>query len=376
MKRLIFTFVLILSVMAQAGPDKIKQIDKQIMNHLFNAELNQADSLINLQISKTPDQPKYYVLKANYHFYSRYFTQGLDRDSILQLIVDNSQKAIELGEKLDQTTEIKFYLGSAYGYLTRALVMQREYWDGYWTARDSRNYLNDVLDEDPSYTDAYLGLGVIEYFTGLRYTGFYNFLVWFVGMSGERDKGLEYFTIVAEKGELFKNEANLILGTLYGGNENDQVRALEFVTKSMNNFPQNNFFVNQYNRAVLLNRINEEGVGFLEAEFDSLQSKYSIANSFVLNVVGYNFINQNRLDDALVAFKTNLKLYPDVANCYDSLAECYMTRGENELAIKYYKMAYEKLDTDTTIGDQFRDALRQSIPERLEELGAQLDVQT
>jgi len=298
MKKLIFIFVLVFSVMVQAGPDKIKQVDKQIMNHLFNAELNQADSLINLQISKTPDQPKYYVLKASYHFYSRYFTQGLDRDSVLQLIVDNSQKAIELGEQLEETTEIKFYLGSAYGYLSRALVMQREYWDGYWMARDCRNYLNEVLDEDPSYADAYLGLGVIEYFTGIQYTGFYNFLVWFIGMSGDRDKGLEYFTIVEEKGELFKNEAGLILGTLYGGNENDQIRALEFVTKSMKKFPQNNFFVNQYNRAVLINRVNEEGVGFLETEFDSLLAEYRITNSNTLNVLGYTFINQNRLDDA------------------------------------------------------------------------------
>jgi tetratricopeptide (TPR) repeat protein len=364
------------SVIVQAGPDKIRPVDKQIMNHLFNAELNQADSLINLQISKIPNQPKYYVLKASYHFYSRYFTQGLDRDSVLQLIIDNSQKAIELGEQLEETTEIKFYLGSAYGYLSRALAMRQEYWDGYWAGRESRNYLKDVLDEDPSYVDAYLGLGVIEYFTGLRYTGFYNFLVWFIGMSGDREKGLEYFTIVAEKGELFKNEANLILGTLYGGNENNQVRALEFVTKSMKKFPKNNFYVNQYNRAVLLNRVNEEGVGFLETEIDSLQGKYNIANSFVLNGVGYNFINQDRLDDALVIFKTNLKLFPNVANCYDSLAEYYMTRGENELAIKYYKMAWEKIDTDTTITDQFRDVLRQGIPQQLEELGTALDVQT
>jgi len=65
-----------------------------------------------------------------------------------------------------------------------------------------------------------------------------------------------------------------------------------------------------------------------------------------------------------------------VANCYDSLAECYMTIGENELAIKYYKMAWEKIETDPTITDQFKEILREGIPQRLDELGSSLDVKT
>ena len=46
------------------------------------------------------------------------------------------------------------------------------------------------------------------------------------------------------------------------------------------------------------------------------------------------------------------------------------------MAIKYYKIAYEKLDSDETINDAFRERLRQSIPETLKELGAEVNVQT
>ena len=206
MKNFVIFFVLIFCISVFAGPNKFKEVDLRIMNHLYNAELVQADSLLNLQISQEPENPKYYLIKAHYHFYSRYFTQGLSRDSILQLIITESQKAISLAENIEESTEQMFYLGSAYGFLSRAFVMQREYWDGYWAARDCRNYLEDVLDEDPTFADAYIGLGIIEYFTGLRYTGFYNFLVWFVGMSGEREKGIEYFTTAYEKGELDKKQ--------------------------------------------------------------------------------------------------------------------------------------------------------------------------
>ena len=378
MKNSVIIFLLIICISVFAGPDKFKEIDLRIMDHLYNAELVQADSLISIQINQNPENPKYYLLKAHYHFYSRYFTQGLSRDSILQLIVTESQKAITLAENMEESTEQKFYIGSAYGFLSRALIMQDEYWDGYWAARDCRNYLEEVLEEDPTFADAYLGLGVIEYFTGLRYTGFYNFLVWFVGMSGDRQVGLDYFTIAANKGELFKNEANYILGSVYSSLflENDYISALSILDPLRQQFPNNPVIERNYQLSRFVILVNEKGVDFLETEFDSLLTKYAITNANTLNLTGYNLMNQNKNDDALVVFKTNIKLYPDIANGYDSLAECYMNRGENNLAIKYYKMAYDKLDTDTTINDAFRNALRESIPQQLETLGAELNKQT
>ncbi|MGB5530770.1 MAG: tetratricopeptide repeat protein, partial [Ignavibacteriaceae bacterium] len=88
-----------------------------------------------------------------------------------------------------------------------------------------------------------------------------------------------------------------------------------------------------------------------------------------LNTMGYYFMNLGRLDDALVIFKFNLEQYPHVANCYDSLAECFLTRNENDQAIKYYKLAYEKIESDTTVNQQFKEFLKTNIADKLEELG-------
>ena len=84
-------------------------------------------------------------------------------------------------------------------------------------------------------------------------------------------------------------------------------------------------------------------------------------------------MNLERYDEALAILKFNLELYPDVANCYDSLAECFMIRNENEEAIKYYKLAYEKLPADTTANDEFKEFLRTNINDKLEELGTSID---
>jgi hypothetical protein len=45
-----------------------------------------------------------------------------------------------------------------------------------------------------------------------------------------------------------------------------------------------------------------------------------------------------------------------------------MNRNENEQAIKYYKLAYEKIPGDTTATDEFKQFLKEGIEERLDEL--------
>ncbi len=119
--------------------------------------------------------------------------------------------------------------------------------------------------------------------------------------------------------------------------------------------------------------VEDRGVDFLVAEKDSLQNRYGVNDATILNGLGYNLINQERQTDALTVFQVNLDLYPEIANCYDSIAECYMNLGDNENAIKYYKLAYRKLDSDSTANDEFKERLREGITERLAEMGSDIN---
>ncbi|MEJ2545141.1 MAG: hypothetical protein P8Y99_13825 [Calditrichaceae bacterium] len=158
MKNLSIVVFMLLFIMLGFVSVQAQSVEQQIMDHLFNAELAQADSLIDIGIKQNPNQPKYYFMKAHFNFYMRYFTQRqFDRDSILQVIIDNGEKAVSFEDDIEETIENKFWLGSAYGLLSRAYVMKGELWDGYWAALDCEDYLEDVLDEDPNYGDAYIG---------------------------------------------------------------------------------------------------------------------------------------------------------------------------------------------------------------------------
>lgn len=374
MKRVFTAAILALCLAAMAVPAQSGSVDKQIMHYLFDAQVDKADSLINLQIKKNPDHPKYYFLKAHYNFYMRYFAQrNVNRDSILQVIIDNAQKAVDLEDRVANTTENKFYIGSAYGFLSRAYIMSRETWDGYWAGRDCRNYLEEVLEEDPSYYDAYVGLGVIEYYPA-RLTGWQGFLAWMGGMSGDREKGLEYFKKTAEKGSLLKTEATFILGTMYRFLENDFEQARIYLGQLYEAFPNNNFITTQYEQTRLVQLIEKKGVGFLEAGIDSLRNKYNITNSGVLNGMGYSFMGRESYELAIAVFELNIKLYPDQANPYDSISECYQNQENNEMAIKYAKIGLQKLPADTTVADEFRDRLKEILETRLNDLGADVNI--
>lgn len=189
-------------------------------------------------------------------------------------------------------------------------------------------------------------------------------------MSGDRELGLQYFHNVAENGKLFQDEAKYILGLAYNFGENNQTEANTFWTELHNKFPQNRFAETQKLRNDLNQLVNEKGADYLAAGIDSLQSKYRITNANVLNGLGYALMGNNDFDNALKIFQLNVKLYPHVANCYDSLAECYVNRDDTENAIRFYRKAYEMLPSDTTITEQFRQALKDGIEERLSDLGA------
>jgi tetratricopeptide (TPR) repeat protein len=133
-------------------------------------------------------------------------------------------------------------------------------------------------------------------------------------------------------------------------------------------YPDNTFMQNQYQSLQLNKLIREKGVEYLAENIETLKVEYNITNANVLNAIGYNLINNEDYEAAVAVFQINVNLYPEVANCYDSLAEGYMLLGNNQEAINNYQIAAEKLEADTTINEQFRDFLRGNIEERLGEL--------
>ena len=81
-----------------------------------------------------------------------------------------------------------------------------------------------------------------------------------------------------------------------------------------------------------------------------------------LNILGYQLIRNERMDDAIEIFKLNVEMYPEAFNTYDSLAEAYMNSGNKELAIKNYKKSIE-LNPNNSNGIKMLERLQRSANE-------------
>ena len=375
MKSFFIILFLFISTITFAQTVKYSSVDLEINKTLYDGNWQIADSLIDIQLQQNLNISKYHFFKAYSSFYARYIGnngQG-DRATTIRQVQKHTWDAITIGEKSNQTTETKFYVGSSYAFLARVNIMSGDFWNGYWNAGKAEDYLEEVIEEDPNCIDAYLALGVHEYFPTVAITGFQGFLAWIGGMPGDKELGLNYFNKVEQEGILFKNEAKYILALVLGFRENDYAQSYKYWEELSDEFSNNNGFQVQKTRNYFLALVEERGVEFLVAEKDSLQSKYSLNNVNTLNGLGYSLMNQERLNEALTVFKVNLDLYPDIANCYDSFAECYMNLGDNENAIKYYKIAYRKLDSDSTANDDFKQRVKEGIKESLSEMGSRID---
>jgi len=369
-------FLLLLTTgLLLANPQQITNIDEHIMDMIFNGQWQQADSLIDQRISEQPDNPKYYYMKLPLFYYTRYFNNGaLNGDSLMQLVQEYALKTIEVAEKSTDSAEKYFYLGCGYDYLSRYYIRASGRWDAYWAARKGVNYYEDAIEEDPQFYDAYMGLGVIDYFTS-RLSGFTRSIAWITGMLGDRETALANFHTVSEKGKLCKNEAEFALVSVYRFFENDFETSHSMAASFLERIPDNTFIRNIFHQTVLLQLISTGGVDLLtQMPSDTLVSRFQVTNSGVLNQMGYYMVNQNRFQDAESIFLLNIQLFPEEANPYDSIAECYQIMGEYQKAIDYSRIALEKLESDQTVNDQFRENLRQILDDRLKDLAGEVNI--
>jgi tetratricopeptide (TPR) repeat protein len=90
---------------------------------------------------------------------------------------------------------------------------------------------------------------------------------------------------------------------------------------------------------------------------DSLN--YSLSED-EMNVLGYQFLNNNKDDFAYEVFRTNVELFPSGWNAYDSFGEVLLKMGRNEEAIKMYEKSLV-LNPENDNGKKMLEQIRQKL---------------
>ena len=87
----------------------------------------------------------------------------------------------------------------------------------------------------------------------------------------------------------------------------------------------------------------KHGLKSVEENFYNLIDNFHSEDpkGLILNGIGYVFLEEGNIDEALKFFELNAKLFPEDANLWDSLGEVYFIKGNYRKALKYYKKALE-----------------------------------
>lgn len=113
---------------------------------------------------------------------------------------------------------------------------------------------------------------------------------------------------------------------------------------------------------VLRQTVIESGIESALKEFQTIKSikadKYYF-DEIEFNRLGYRFIGEDRIAEAIAVFKLNVEMYPDSWNVYDSLGEGYMIKGDSAQAIKYYQKSLE-LNPENTNGIEMLKRLKEN----------------
>jgi len=92
-------------------------------------------------------------------------------------------------------------------------------------------------------------------------------------------------------------------------------------------------------------RLAEEGgLEAFDAHYAGLSSKYGyeiVTPEGIVNQLGYWYLGQDRVPEAIATFKRNVDVYPGSANVYDSLGDGYDAAGQLQLAEQNYARAVE-----------------------------------
>ena len=103
------------------------------------------------------------------------------------------------------------------------------------------------------------------------------------------------------------------------------------------------------------------GLAGVEAHYKELSKRFGYpipVPEATMNNIGYQLLGQKKFDDAIIAFKRNVEVYPDSANVYDSLGEGLEGAGKFEEANANFQKA---LELATRSGDGNLSVFKQHV---------------
>ncbi len=351
---MIFVILITLSFpfFSSAQPNLDKKITKGL-NFLYNFKFDKSQNFFQEIIHADSTNP------AGYHFQSiAYLWYYLDsrEERYLDIFLSYSDSAINKSEELI-TPELEdpflFYiLGSTYSCRALAFTRAEEYLNALWATKESYSYLNKVIELDSLYADAYFGLGLFN-FAVSQTPSVWKWVLDLTGISGDRNKGMEYLTITADNGKYSAIDAQFYLSQLKAEFLRDYPGAHHYLDKLVKKYPGNLLFKSTAASLLIKEKKPKKAEKLLFGITASEDSSFKQIKNFANLFLGDIFFTINDFDSAKTFYHRFLDSTTDnyfKGKAALKLGLCYQFTDFPEIAEEYYLLAAEgNMDLDEDI---------------------------
>lgn len=343
MRNLLIIFILISSsvLFSQSADKQIQSAVSKIYNFNFAKASKELDEFsLNYR-----NDPRGYYYKSLMH---NWFFLGTLNEAYKDSFRLYADKAISVLENLDDkkdSEKIKklFWLGMIDYNNSVSAARENDFAGALVSVNNMRKRLNEVINLDNDFYDAYLGIGLSN-FAFAEVPAALKWAANLVGFESDKELGLIYVQLVAEKGKILKTDAQFYLSQIYSRTIIDYVEAEKILSGLVKAYPKNLLF--NYSYALVKYELNDLKVAekYSRNVISSKDSLFPFIKSMSHLLLGNILFAKEQFDSAIVHY--NLFREMRINNDYLGFANlrtgiCFELMGNRKQAIKFYDKSDE-----------------------------------
>ncbi len=353
----LFTVMAVSAVNAQ--PDNLHEMGVKGYSLVLNMQFDEANKIFTEMIRIEPENVLGHLLLALSY---GWIWKINDFDEKLGAkYQDHLTRACDIAEEMldknEDDVDALFFAGCTYGELTIYYMKTGKWIRAFINSRSGTAYMKKVLEKDPEYYDAYLGIGMSHCYTRIISSYSSTFAIIAGNTEGYREKGIGEIFLAASKGKYVSDEAKVILATSIltqefgedyipafniltwkseGGYtlesrevEGDNLAALPLIKELTGKYPQNHFFKLQLAECFL--SLNKHDLALQTIE-QLMLSETLKKNKYLYNrlyyIQGRTYAKLNEFEKAISAFKKTLRVIQLKARSLYYMGVVYEMMGE------------------------------------------------
>jgi len=330
------------------------------MEGIYSIQFSTADTEFQKIADKYPDRPYGYFGKAITTWARLEYEEEESNPELDKLFQQFTDTALEKGrlwiKKHPNDANAHMCLGGMYGLRARLSLMQHKWIKSYFEGRNAISHTRKAVKLNPELYDAYLGLGMYEYYAGTL-PGAVRILAKLF-MNGSPEKGIAYITTCKDKGHFNATAAKLMLIEIFtqtGSKYADPQTAMLWSKELRETYPQHPMI--HFVEIVSLYENGKWGDVRREAQdyLRKIETKKHLYKDIYLPrallAVGTSFLAEHDFDKAEEVFARSARTLESaaIANRWAvwavvRLGQIYDLKGNREMALKTYRQALSYKD--------------------------------